>query len=110
MEGAKSVSEGREVISTAGNQMKEMTARVFDITGKMEEVAGILSQQSQASNEVAEGIATIAQMTGNNVTQIEAIVEFLADVDEEMVRSMDEVMTQQIPNMTIYRAKSDHVI
>lgn len=108
--GAAAVTEGREVIDSAGGEMRNMSTQVIGITEKMEEIANILGQQSEASNEVAEGISTIAHMTTRNVGQIEAIVDFLAMVDEELVANLDDMLTLQIPDMTIYRAKSDHII
>lgn len=109
-QGATAVSEGREVIDSAGSEMRNMSTQVIGITTRMEEIAGILGQQTEASNEVAEGITTIAHMPAQNVAQIENIVDFLAATDEELVSSLDAMLTQQIPNMTIYRAKSDHII
>ena len=108
--GAAAVDEGRDVITAAGGEMRAMSDQVIGITHKMEEIAGILSQQTQASNEVAEGITTIASMTGQNVTQIEAIVDFLASADVDLTAAMDDRLGEEIPDMTIYRAKSDHII
>tara|TARA_B100000965_G_scaffold206777_1_gene172673 strand:+ start:993 stop:2321 length:1329 start_codon:yes stop_codon:yes gene_type:complete len=109
-EGADAVAEGREVITGAGQEMRSMSEQVIGITLKMEEIAGILSQQTAASHEVAEGITAIAGMTANNVAQIESVVDFLAATDEELVAGLDDLLNQQIPDMTIYRAKSDHII
>ena len=108
--GATAVGQGRDDISGAGEQMREMSGRVVDITQKMQEIAGILAQQTQASNEVAGGIVEIAKMTGTSVEQIESVVDFLSQADKELVKSMDDIMTMQVPDMTIHRAKSDHVI
>ncbi|PIW30013.1 MAG: chemotaxis protein [Rhodospirillales bacterium CG15_BIG_FIL_POST_REV_8_21_14_020_66_15] len=109
-EGAEAVAEGRDVISGAGAEMRTMSEQVIGIALKMEEIAGILTQQTVASNEVAEGITAIAGMTSNNVAQIEAIVDFLAATDEELAAGLDDLLGQQLPDMTIYRAKSDHII
>lgn len=109
-EGAEAVAEGSDVIAGAGEEMRTMSGQVIGIALKMEEIAGILTQQTTASNEVAEGITAIAGMTSNNVSQIEAIVDFLAATDEELVIGLDDLLDRQIPDMTIYRAKSDHII
>jgi methyl-accepting chemotaxis protein len=109
-QGSSAVEDGRQVIADAGQEMREMSSQVIGITSKMEDVASILGQQTVASNEVAEGISSIAQMTSNNVNQIETIVDFLTSADEELVGSLDNMLTLQIPDMTIYRAKSDHII
>ena len=109
-EGATAVSDGREVITEAGKEMRSMSTQVIGITDRMQEINGILSQQTEASSEVTEGISAIAGMTTNNVQQIESVVDFLAATDQEMLKSLDALLDQQIPDMTIYRAKSDHVI
>ena len=107
---AEAVSEGRDVIGTAGDEMRRMSEQVIGISQKMEEIASILTQQTAASNEVAGGITAIAGMTANNVAQIESIVDFLAATDEELASGLDALLGQEIPDMTIYRAKSDHII
>jgi len=109
-DGAEAVSEGRDVIGTAGDEMRRMSEQVIGISQKMEEIASILTQQTAASNEVAGGITAIAGMTANNVAQIESIVDFLAATDEELASGLDALLGQEIPDMTIYRAKSDHII
>lgn len=109
-QGADAVEAGRTTIAEAGEAMRELSGQVVTISDKMDDVAGILDQQTEASNEVSSGIAKIAGMTADNVGQIESIVDHLAGVDEELTATLDETMTQQIPDMTIYRAKSDHVI
>ena len=109
-QGAAAVEDGRQVIADAGQEMRDMSSQVIGISGRMDEVAGILGQQATASDEVAAGITTIAEMTSNNVSQIETIVDFLAAADEELVAVLDDLLSMQITDMTIYRAKSDHVI
>jgi len=109
-QGAAAVEDGRQVIADAGQEMRDMSSQVIGISGKMDEVAGILGQQTTASDEVAVGISTIAEMTSNNVHQIETIVDLLAAADEELLVVLDELLSMQIPDMTVYRAKSDHVI
>ena len=109
-QGSKAVNDGLVVISNTGEEMQNMSNQVIGVTTKMEEIAVILGEQTEASNEVAKGITTIADMTSKNVTQIETIVDFLANTDEELINCLDALLTKQIPDMTIYRAKSDHII
>ena len=109
-QGAAAVSEGQDVIANTGGEMRMVSGQVIGITTKMEEIAGILNQQTQVGNEVAEGIASIAQMTSQNVHKIETVVDFLVETDEALMDSMDSLLTLDLPKMTIYRAKSDHLI
>jgi methyl-accepting chemotaxis protein len=109
-QGSKAVEEGREVITKTGEEMRDVSSQVGGISSKMEDIAHILAQQTEACDEVATGITSIAQMTSNNVAQIEAIVDYLVATDEGLVNRLDTYLGQEIPNMTIYRAKSDHII
>lgn len=108
-EGASAVGDGREVIAGAGRELQGMSGRVIGIAERMEHIAGILQEQTAASDEIAEKIGGIAAMTSGNAQRIETVVEFLSATDRELVASMDEIRGMQIPDRTIHRAKSDHV-
>ncbi|MEG3617310.1 methyl-accepting chemotaxis protein [Magnetovibrio sp. PR-2] len=109
-EGANAVAAGREVIQTTGNEMDTIATRITDVTTRMGEIANVLSQQTEASNEVSQGIAVIAQMASKNVESIDTVVDAMDKADKGITADMDDVMTMQVPNAAIVRAKSDHVI
>lgn len=109
-EGATAVAEGREVIQSTGNEMDTISQRISDVTRRMSEIANVLSQQTQASNEVSQGITVIAEMAHKNVESIEKVVTAMDTADQGITKNMDEIMSMQVPNSTILRAKSDHVI
>jgi len=108
--GSDAVENGRNVIEGTGNDIRSMSDEVINVSTSMEEIASIIGEQTTATREMAEGISSIAAMTTETVTQIDVIIDSLADVDEILVTSMDDRLGQQIPDMTIQRAKSDHVI
>lgn len=109
-DGAKAVAEGREVIQTTGNEMDTISTKITDVTTRMGEIANVLAQQTEASNEVSQGISVIAQMASKNVESIDVVVDSMDTADVGITEDMDDVMTMQVPNETILRAKSDHVI
>jgi methyl-accepting chemotaxis protein len=108
--GAKAVADGEGVIVKTGEKMQTAAEQISGVTRRMEDIAGILGQQTEASNEISEGIATIAEMTGENVKQVDAVVDAMSEADAKITTTMDLVMESQIPDATVYRAKSDHVI
>ena len=109
-EGANAVAEGREVIQATGDEMDTISTRITDVTRRMGEIANVLSQQTEASNEVSQGISVIAQMASKNVQSIDVVVDSMDLADQGITADMEDVMSMQVPNATILRAKSDHVI
>ncbi|MBL4616027.1 MAG: CZB domain-containing protein [Magnetovibrio sp.] len=109
-DGANAVAQGREVIQTTGDEMETISTRITDVTTRMSEIASVLAQQTEASNEVSQGISVIAQMASKNVKSIDVVVDAMDTADQGITADMDDVMTMQVPNSTVLRAKSDHVI
>ncbi len=109
-QGSEAVASGREVIANTSTEMEEVSSQVIGISNRMDDIANILGQQTEASNEIASRIANIAGKTANNVNQIETIVDLLASTDVILSSRMDAFLDQQIPGMTVYRAMSDHII
>ena len=106
---AQVVEHGRAVIAEAGDGMQAVSGEVNGITGKMQEIASILAQQSQASGEVAQGIHVIADMTGRTVTSIGNVAGIMHDADGLIQRRIEQIVAQDIPFKVVEVAKSDHV-
>ena len=53
--GNEAVHTGQKVIGDLYTRLGQMNSQVNNVTGKVEEIAGILSQQTAAANEVADG-------------------------------------------------------
>ena len=109
-DGANAVAQGREVIQATGDEMDTISTRITDVTRRMAEIANVLAQQTEASNEVSQGISVIATMASQNVASIDTVVDAMDTADQGITADMDDVMTMQVPNATILRAKSDHVV
>jgi len=109
-DGAVAVAAGREVIQATGDEMDTISTRITDVTHRMADISGVLAQQSEASNEVSQGITVIAEMAAKNVESIDRVVDAMDIADKGITSDMDDVMTMQVPHATIQRAKSDHVI
>ncbi len=108
-EGAKAVDEGREVIQTTSNGMRDIASQVEGVTTKMEDVSAILSQQSEASGEVAQGVSVIADMTDRNVTSVNRVVDTMDKADGVIVERLEALIKYQISAGTVEIAKADHI-
>ncbi len=109
-EGRRAVDEGRTVVFSLGEEMQSVEDRVNSVTMKMDEIASSLSQQTEASNEVASGVTTISEMTHQNVRQIENAVETMDDTEELISEQIARIAEFNIPHKVIRLAKADHVI
>lgn len=108
--GSAAVSQGREVVTAMGGQLEDIAGRVNNVTVKMAEISGILTQQTAAANDVSKGTGRIADASATNDDAIESI---LSGMDE-----LNTLLTEQIGSFTsigmdraiVEIAKNDHLL
>jgi len=108
-QGAQAVDQGREVIQTTSDGMRNIATQVDGVTAKMEDVSAILSQQSEASGEVAQGVSVIADMTDRNVISVNNVVDTMDKADGVIVERLEALIKLQISAGTVEIAKADHI-
>ncbi|HVI49783.1 MAG TPA: methyl-accepting chemotaxis protein [Candidatus Sulfotelmatobacter sp.] len=109
-EGADAVQKGREVIATAGDGMREVSDQINAMTGRVRDISAILTQQSGASQHIAEAIQVIADMADRNAANITDSIGLLEKVDPIVAECVAEKAQQEILNFTVVVAQSDHMI
>lgn len=109
-DGANAVGAGREVIQETCDEMDSISTHIADVTNRMDIIANVLVRQTDASHQVSKGITEIADMAAKNVASIDEVVDAMENADKHITTDMDDMMAMQVPNATIMRAKSDHVI
>jgi methyl-accepting chemotaxis protein len=75
--GAGAVAHGRESVTAVGGQLEDIARRFHTVTGKMAEIAAILTQQTAAANEVSKGTMSIAAITAKNGEEIVSVFKGL---------------------------------
>ena len=103
-------AESKGVVTQLGEEMSNVENRTITLTGGMDEIASILNQQTDASREVAEGIAAIAQMTLANVEQIKKISSQLDVAQGIAGKQLQGISGLSFDNKIPRLAKADHVI
>lgn len=106
--GAKAVQEGEEVIAATGNGMRAIGDQIAGVTSKMQDIAFILSQQSEASTEVAQGVTMIADMSMRNSQEISSVADAMDKANTVIVEQVQSLSTRDIEHKVVYLAKSDH--
>ncbi len=109
-EGADAVQQGRTTIAQTGEDMREINHQVVSVGGRIRDISAIMTQQSQASDQVASDIAVIAEMTRSNVTSISNVIGIMDDLDPIVAATVGELTKFEIKDLTLHLAKSDHMI
>ncbi len=109
-EGAKAVESGQTVIGKVGSEIETVGARVDNVTARMSEIANVLGQQSQASNEVAQGVGAIAQLAKQNLEQVETVSTAMDNLETSVKSQMAMMGAMEFPGKVVRLAKADHII
>lgn len=102
--------ESKNIVSQLGGAMSEVGEHIAVVTGGMHEIANILNQQTEASAEIAEGLATIAEKTKISVDQIKGISSQLDNAQGIAGLELQSLAGLSFDNKVPRLAKADHVI
>ncbi len=108
--GAEVAESGRATVDTLGQQVESVGGQVDAVADRMGEVASIISQQSQASTEIASGVHAVADMSRRNVEAIQALADSTDRLDESIAAEMQDVAEKRFRGRVVRLAKADHVI
>ncbi|MDE1935568.1 MAG: CZB domain-containing protein [Bradyrhizobium sp.] len=102
--------ESKNIVSQLGGAMSEVGEHIAVVTCGMHEIANILNQQTEASAEIAEGLATIAEKTKISVDQIKGISSQLDNAQGIAGLELQSLAGLSFDNKVPRLAKADHVI
>ncbi len=106
----KAVTAGHDDIAKLSASMQNINAKSDDVKNNTSQISAILTQQSAASSDVAGGISRILERTSKSVQDIEAIVDAVTRVEQQVADHINVMSGMDIPNKIVKLAKSDHVI
>ena len=109
-QGGAAVEDGRGVVVASTRHMRTMNDEIGQISGMMDTVSDSISHQTLAAGEMAGGITAIATLAAHNVSQVNDLAASMGQANGRLTGLLDGLTTPHIPNSTILRAKSDHVI
>ena len=107
--GNEAVNSGQKVIGDLYNRLGQMNTQVNNVTGKVEEIAGILSQQTQAANEVADGTSNIARLAKQNNIEIDKVLTAIDNSNAELDARVEEFAADEDAYSIVHVAKNDHM-
>lgn len=108
--GEEKAALGQEVIAKSSDEMVLISEQVDVVNNRIQEITGILGQQTEATQEVSRGVSTIADMSARNVDKIESVISVLEETEAPITRGVNDLVSQGGAYATIFAAKSDHMI
>ncbi|MCB1651322.1 MAG: CZB domain-containing protein [Alphaproteobacteria bacterium] len=106
----RAVDSGEAAIKSSNQEMENVLQAASKITQQSQNVAEILSEQKMATNEVAEGVNLVASMTTENMKKIDVTLNAMDSAEKVLVEQLQGFVGQEIEALTVYLAKSDHII
>jgi methyl-accepting chemotaxis protein len=104
------VEEGQSSINLADSEMNTMVDQFKAVSENTSQISLALSEQSQASEEVAKGINTIAMHSDKSVASTDNIVESIESIQSHINQEILAVSELNIRGKIVKLAQSDHVI
>ncbi len=106
----EAVQIGQDAMVQVDERMNEINEKINVVTDNTSQISNVLQEQNQASNEVAQGIATIARSSGESVQGIERIVDSMDEVEKLISGQISSLAEYEVPNKIVKLAQSDHVL
>ncbi len=99
-------SEARS--DAARGRIEDCRVSVEESAGRMREIADVLGEQSAAVSELSAGVHAISVHTTHARDFAEEVIVAVGICEELVQRQFAEAEAQNIPDLVLYRAKSDH--
>ncbi len=107
---SEKVRQGQETVTATSTEMNHVSDSVAGVQERLNHVAAILDQQRGASNEIAQNIGTIAEMSEHNLRDIENAIQRLEGGEAEIEHGIEDVLGRVPERALVYAAKSDHMV
>ncbi len=108
-EGAQAVESGQDAMTGLREQLDTINERVDTVSGRMQEIARILSQQSDAANEVSQGTTSIADLSSRNNDEINDVLSAMDQANKVLDQQVENFARLGTPMVMLEVAKNDHV-
>ncbi len=108
--GAKAVDVGMNEMNNLAQTIDQAGTRTAIVSAKMDEISGILAEQTAATDEVAQGITTIADLATANANEVMSLADTMGRTDTKVGKMLGDVAKLSVDNQIVRLAKADHVI
>ncbi|MTI42986.1 methyl-accepting chemotaxis protein [Roseibium hamelinense] len=104
------VSQSEEAIEQTSLQIDQFASQVSGVSHRMSEIAGILSQQKHACDEIAGSINGVAKLASESSKFVEEVSYNMKDSSANFLENARDSFDPESPVALCYMAKIDHVV
>ncbi len=104
------VSQSEEAIAETSGQIDTFAAKAEDVSGRMSEISGILTQQKNASGEIAQSIDKVASLAGESDRFVSEVASSLQKASAKFFENAQELFSPESAVSLCYMARIDHVM
>ncbi|MBB4265699.1 methyl-accepting chemotaxis protein [Roseospira visakhapatnamensis] len=108
--GAKAVEEGRGVVTNLGGHLGSIADGIGSVTDRMRDIASILTQQTQAANEIAQGTSAIADLARRNNDELQQSLQSMDNATGTLNEQVARISKTGGSMVLVEVAKNDHVV
>lgn len=107
---SNAVDKGDDCINNLADKIQVIRERIDEVSSNTSNISNTLSEQALASNEVVEGIGSIAASSAQSVSGLEKIVDAMNAVEKVISAQIMVLSKLNVPAKVVKLAQSDHVI
>ena len=104
------VGEGEIAVASARETMDEISSQVGSVYEKMLDISNILQEQKGATNEIAQSIVKVADLSAQNEALIEEMADSYQATNDEFMVSAQNWFNEGSDQALCEMAKIDHVL
>lgn len=104
-----SVAEGQGCLQEAAAGMHAVDTSVVAITGRIDEIATAIGQQTEATNAVAAATNVHAEKSERSLHAVQATIGALNHTVVVLRERLDHIAAMDLPGSMLWLAKTDHV-
>lgn len=108
--GVITAQSGKEAAHRAGGSLRTILSSIDTVDSMVHQIATASEEQSAASEEIANSIGVIAQMTTGSREEIQRVVDLLDRMAARVSDQLKDIDRFNIPDKILVVAKSDHLL
>jgi methyl-accepting chemotaxis protein len=107
---SQAVTQGEDSIRELSEKIDVIRDVIGEVASQTVNISHTLQEQTQAANEVSQGISDIAHSSKESVEGIEKVVDSMASVETLITAQINNVADLTLPSKIVKLAQSDHVL
>ena len=103
------VGSGRDRVHKVGGIIEDVASRIGGVTARMTETASSVTEQTEATREVARSVTVIREKAQHTNDHADLALHAVGNTQKVLEAQTNTLISQDIPNAILDIAKADHI-